>query len=92
MPDVSLQIITLKPEDHRKSTMLKITAGSKLDNVIVEDEHVGKDLLEHSGIKKHMTLIPLNKIHAFKLCLISSLAQMVARMNWTDFYNMIPTP
>jgi structural maintenance of chromosome 2 len=33
----------------------------------VEDERVGKDLLERGGIKKRVTLIPLNKIRAFKL-------------------------
>jgi chromosome segregation ATPase len=60
-------LLMLKPEDHGKSTMLKITAGSKLDNVIVEDERMGKDLLKCGGIKKCMTLILLNKICAFKL-------------------------
>jgi structural maintenance of chromosome 2 len=60
-------LLVLKPKDHGKSTMLEITAGSKLYNVVVEDECVGKDLLKCSGIKKCMTLILLNKIHAFKL-------------------------
>jgi chromosome segregation ATPase len=60
-------LLTLKPEDHGKSTMLEITAGGKLYNVIVEDEHMGKDLLKCSSIKKCMMLILLNKIHAFKL-------------------------
>jgi hypothetical protein len=33
----------------------------------MEDECVGKDLLERGGIKRHVMLIPLNKIYAFKL-------------------------
>ena len=60
-------LLALKPEDHGKSTALEIAAGGKLYNVVVEDERVGKDLLERGGIKKRVTLIPLNKIRAFKL-------------------------
>jgi hypothetical protein len=60
-------LLALKPEDHGKSTTLEITAGGKLYNVVVEDERVGKDLLECGGIKKCVTLILLNKIRAFKL-------------------------
>ncbi len=60
-------LLALKPEDYGKSTALEIAAGGKLYNVIVEDERVGKDLLERGGIKKRVTLVPLNKIRAFKL-------------------------
>ena len=60
-------LLALKPEDHGKSTALEIAAGGKLYNIIVEDERVGKDLLERGGIKKRVTLIPLNKIRAFKI-------------------------
>ncbi|KAI9439026.1 condensin complex subunit SMC2 [Lactarius indigo] len=60
-------LLALKPEDHGKSTALEIAAGGKLYNVVVENERIGKDLLERGGIKKRVTLIPLNKIRAFKL-------------------------
>jgi structural maintenance of chromosome 2 len=60
-------LLVLKPEDHGKSTALEIAAGGKLYNVIVEYERVGKDLLKRGGIKKRVTLIPLNKIRAFRL-------------------------
>ena len=60
-------LLALKPEDHGKSTALEIAAGGKLYNVVMEDERMGKDLLERGGIKKRVTLIPLNKIRAFKL-------------------------
>ncbi|KAH9979381.1 condensin complex subunit SMC2 [Lactifluus volemus] len=66
-PPPGFDVRKLKPEDHGKSTALEIAAGGKLYNVVVEDERVGKDLLERGGIKKRVTLIPLNKIRAFKL-------------------------
>jgi chromosome segregation ATPase len=60
-------LISLKPEDYNKSTALEITAGAKLYNVVVQDEHVGKELLQNGKLKKRVTLIPLNKINAFKM-------------------------
>jgi structural maintenance of chromosome 2 len=48
-------LLALKPEDHGKSTALEIAAGGKLYNVVVENERVGKDLLERGGIKKRVT-------------------------------------
>ena len=56
----------LTPEDHGKSTALEITAGGKLHNVVMEDEHAGK-VLERGGMKKRVTLISLNKILAFNI-------------------------
>ena len=50
--DLVASLLALQPEDHGKSTALEIAAGGKLYNVVVEDEHVGKDLLERGGIKK----------------------------------------
>lgn len=35
-------------------------------NVVVEDERVGKDLLQNGKLKKRVTIIPLNKINAFR--------------------------
>ena len=32
--------------------------------MIVEDERMGKDLLERGGMRERVTLIPLNKIRA----------------------------
>jgi structural maintenance of chromosome 2 len=60
-------LLALNSEDHDKSSALEISAGGKLYNVTVEDECVSKDLLERGGFKKRVTLIPLNKICAFKL-------------------------
>ncbi|KAF8501209.1 condensin complex subunit SMC2 [Gautieria morchelliformis] len=59
-------LITLDERHHAKSTALEISAGAKLYNVVVENEHVGKELLQHGRLKKRVTLIPLNKIAAFR--------------------------
>lgn len=60
-------LIALEPEHYNKSTALEITAGAKLYNVVVENEKVGKELLQNGKLKKRVTIIPLNKINAFKM-------------------------
>lgn len=60
-------LIDLKEEDYNKSTALEITAGGKLYNVVVQDERVGKALLQNGKLKKRVTIIPLNKISSFHL-------------------------
>ena len=37
-------------------------AGGRLFNVVVQNEKVGSDLLKKGGLRKRVTLIPLNKI------------------------------
>ncbi|MDA4804348.1 hypothetical protein NY486_00320, partial [Enterobacter hormaechei] len=49
------------------STALEICAGGKLYNVVVEDEKVGSALLAKGKLRKRVTLIPLNKINAFRM-------------------------
>lgn len=67
MKGLVASLVHLKPEDYPKSTALEITAGRKLYNVVVQDEKVGKDLLQNGRLKKRVTIIPLNKINAFKV-------------------------
>ena len=71
-----VSLITLDPADYPKSTALEISAGAKLYNVVVEDERIGKDLLQHGKLKKRVTIIPLNKIKTFEMsaqvCLFAS--------------------
>ncbi|EPQ53318.1 condensin complex subunit SMC2 [Gloeophyllum trabeum ATCC 11539] len=55
-------LISLDPSDYNKSTALEITAGGKLYNVIVDDNKVGEDLLKNGGLKRRVTILPLNKI------------------------------
>ena len=58
---------SVPPEHSNKATALEIAAGGKLYNVVVQDERVGKDLLQNGKLKKRVTIIPLNKINAFAL-------------------------
>lgn len=60
-------LISLDGDNYNKSTALEITAGGKLYNVVVENEKVGKELLQHGRLKKRVTIIPLNKINAYKM-------------------------
>ncbi|KAI0075030.1 hypothetical protein K474DRAFT_1461296 [Panus rudis PR-1116 ss-1] len=60
-------LVSLDSADYNKSTALEITAGGRLYNVVVEDERVGKELLQNGRLKKRVTIIPLNKINAFKM-------------------------
>jgi structural maintenance of chromosome 2 len=49
--------------DAAHHTAVELTAGAKLYNVVVDTEETGKSLLEKGGLKKRVTLIPLNKIN-----------------------------
>lgn len=60
-------LTSIPPEHSNQSTALEIAAGGKLYNVVVQDERVGKDLLQNGKLKKRVTIIPLNKINAFTL-------------------------
>ena len=60
-------LIDLDEKNFKSSTALEICAGGKLYNVVVEDERVGSQLLERGKLRKRVTIIPLNKINAFKM-------------------------
>ncbi|KAH7886786.1 condensin complex subunit SMC2 [Phlebopus sp. FC_14] len=60
-------LTSIPPHHQNKATALEIAAGGKLYNVVVEDERVGKDLLQNGKLKRRVTIIPLNKINAFAL-------------------------
>ncbi|KAG2043992.1 condensin complex subunit SMC2 [Suillus americanus] len=60
-------LTSIPPQHQNKSQALEIVAGGKLYNVVVEDEKVGKDLLQNGKLKKRVTIIPLNKINSFAL-------------------------
>jgi structural maintenance of chromosome 2 len=44
------------------ATALEISAGSKLYQVVVDTESTGKLLLQKGGLRKRVTILPLNKI------------------------------
>lgn len=60
-------LIDLDPKNYASSTALEICAGGKMYNVVVEDEKVGTALLDKGKLRKRVTLIPLNKINAFRM-------------------------
>jgi structural maintenance of chromosome 2 len=64
---VAIQLITLPEEHYNKATALEIAGGSKLFNVVIEDEKVGKDLIKNGRMRKRVTFIPLTKISAYTL-------------------------
>lgn len=60
------QLFTLEKEHTRAGTALEICAGGRLYNVVVDSAATGKQLLENGRLKKRVTIIPLNKIAAFR--------------------------
>ena len=60
------QLFTLDEKNFASATALEICAGGRLYNVVVENEKVGSMLLSHGKLRKRVTIIPLNKISAFK--------------------------
>lgn len=60
-------LIDLPADRFNASTALEISAGGRLYNVVVEDEKVGSSLLERGQLRKRVTIIPLNKISAFRM-------------------------
>jgi structural maintenance of chromosome 2 len=57
-----LLVRLVRVKDASKASALEVTAGGKLFNVVVDNEKTGKDLLQRGGLKKRVTIIPLNKI------------------------------
>lgn len=59
-------LFTLDKEQSRAGTALEICAGGRLYNVVVDTEVTGTQLLQNGKLRKRVTIIPLNKIAAFK--------------------------
>lgn len=60
-------LINLDKSMYHNSTALEICAGGRLYNVVVGDEKVGSALLDKGKLRKRVTIIPLNKINAFRM-------------------------
>ncbi|KIV89865.1 hypothetical protein PV10_07233 [Exophiala mesophila] len=60
------QLFTLDREKANAGTALEICAGGRLYNVVVDTAETGTQLLQNGKLKKRVTIIPLNKISAFK--------------------------
>ena len=48
--------------DSAACTALEVVAGGKLYQVVVDDEQTAKSLLQKGGLRRRVTIIPLNKI------------------------------
>lgn len=60
------QLFTLSKDKSRAGTALEICAGGRLYNLVVDSAETGTQLLQNGKLKKRVTIIPLNKIAAFK--------------------------
>lgn len=60
------QLFTLDKQHTKAGTALEICAGGRLYNVVVDTEVTGTQLLKGGKLRKRVTIIPLNKIAAFK--------------------------
>ena len=60
------QLFTLDKDKSQAGTALEICAGGRLYNVVVDSAETGSQLLQNGRLKKRVTIIPLNKISAFR--------------------------
>lgn len=60
------QLFTLEKEHSRAGTALEVCAGGRLYNVVVDTADTGTKLLQNGKLRKRVTIIPLNKIAAFR--------------------------
>ena len=60
------QLFTLDKDKTHAGTALEICAGGRLYNVVVDSAETGSQLLQNGKLRKRVTIIPLNKISAFK--------------------------
>ncbi|KAH8804996.1 hypothetical protein F5884DRAFT_822869 [Xylogone sp. PMI_703] len=60
------QLFTLDDNHTNAGTALEICAGGRLYNVVVDTEVTGTQLLQKGKLRKRVTIIPLNKIAAFR--------------------------
>ncbi|KAJ4300351.1 Structural maintenance of chromosomes protein 2 [Collariella sp. IMI 366227] len=60
------QLFSLDKQFTQAATALEICAGGRLYNVVVDTEVTGTQLLQGGRLRKRVTIIPLNKISAFK--------------------------
>ena len=60
------QLFTLDKDKTHAGTALEICAGGRLYNVVVDTAETGTQLLQNGKLKRRVTIIPLNKIAAFR--------------------------
>ena len=60
------QLFTLDQDKAQAGTALEVCAGGRLYNVVVDTAETGTQLLQNGKLRKRVTIIPLNKISAFR--------------------------
>lgn len=60
------QLFTLDQDKASAGTALEVCAGGRLYNVVVDTAETGTHLLQNGRLRKRVTIIPLNKISAFR--------------------------
>lgn len=60
------QLFAIDQDKLSAGTALEICAGGRLYNVVVDSEVTGTQLLQKGRLRKRVTIIPLNKISAFR--------------------------
>lgn len=60
------QLFTLDKDRTKAGTALEICAGGRLYNVVVDSSETGTQLLQNGKLRKRVTIIPLDKISAFR--------------------------
>lgn len=64
---VVAQLFSLEEERYEAATALEVCAGGRLYQVVVDTDSTGSQLLQNGRLKRRVTIIPLNKISAFKI-------------------------
>lgn len=60
------QLFTIDKKHSRAALAVEVCAGGRLYNVVVDSAETGTQLLQNGKLRKRVTIIPLNKIAAFK--------------------------
>lgn len=64
---VVAQLFSLAEDKYEAATALEVCAGGRLYQVVVDSDVTASQLLQHGKLKRRVTIIPLNKINAYKI-------------------------
>lgn len=64
---VAMQLFSLNDSEAEKAMALQVCAGGRLYNVVVDNTNTTTALLEKGHLRRRVTIIPLDKIHARSL-------------------------
>ncbi|KAA8909436.1 hypothetical protein TRICI_004503 [Trichomonascus ciferrii] len=64
---VVAQLFTLDKKNYKGATALEVCAGGRMYHVVVDTDATASQLLQKGQLRRRVTIIPLNKISAFKV-------------------------